>query len=69
MRAAIAKSKGPALTIASNNEGNFEQCGFVELIAVNSVRRQSSIPETGKHQGIGRLALGEIEFRHELIVD
>jgi len=36
----------------------------VELVAVDAVGGQGAIPETGEHQRVGSLALGEIEVGH-----
>jgi hypothetical protein len=55
--------------IAPHNEWNLQQRGFVKLITVDSVGWQGTIPEAGKHQRIGRLALRRVEFGHGEIVD
>ncbi len=36
----------------------------MELVAVNTIGGQRAIPEAGEHQGVGGLALREIEFGH-----
>lgn len=64
MRAGIAKSEGMSLTVATDDKGNFEQCGFVKLIAMDAVGGQRAIPEAGEHQRVRSLALREIEFGH-----
>ena len=64
MRAGIAKCERMIFAITSNDERNFEQRSFAELTAVNSIRRQRAIPKASKHQRVGGLALGKIEFGH-----
>lgn len=65
MGTGIAQSKSMSLTIAADDERDFEQSRLMELVAVNAVGRQGTIPETCQHQGIGGLSLGKIEFEHE----
>lgn len=64
MRASIAEREWMILAITSNDERNFQQRRFMELIAVNSIRGQRAIPKTSKHQRVGRVALRQIEFGH-----
>ena len=64
MGAGIAKSERMSLAITANDEGNFKQCRFVQLITMNLVRGQSAIPEPGKHQSVSGLALRKVEFGH-----
>ena len=66
MRASIAKREGLSLAIAADDQRNFQQRRLVELITMNAIGRQRAIPESGKHQGIGGLALREVEFGHGL---
>lgn len=68
VRAGVAQGKGMADPIASDNQRNLEQRRFVQLIAVDAVGGQSSIPEAGQHERIGRLALRRVEVGHEEIV-
>ncbi len=68
----VAQREGVACTVASDNERNLEQHGFVELVAVDAVGGQGPIPEAGEHERVGRLALERVEFGHGrklLIVD
>jgi len=51
----VAQSEGAAYAVASDDKWDFEQHGFVELIAVYAIGRQSAVPEAGKHERIGRL--------------
>jgi hypothetical protein len=37
---------------------------LVELITLNLIRRQSTIPKPREHERIGRLALRRVEFGH-----
>jgi hypothetical protein len=60
----VSQRKGMAYTIASDNEWNLKQHGFVELIAMDTVGGQRAIPEAGEHERVRRLALGRIEFGH-----
>ena len=70
MRAGIAQGEGMSLTIAADDERNLEQHGFMQLVAMDAVGGQGTIPEAGEHQRVGGLALREIEFGHgSLIVD
>jgi hypothetical protein len=64
VRAGIAESKGMSLAIAADNQGNFQQRGLVELIAMYAVSGQGPVPETGEHQRVGSLALRKVEFGH-----
>jgi hypothetical protein len=60
VRAGIAESKGASLAIAADHQGNFQQRGFVELIAMHVISRQGAVPETCEHQRVGGLALREV---------
>jgi hypothetical protein len=64
VRTGVAQSKGAAYAVASDDQWDFKQHGFVELIAVYAIGRQSAVPEAGEHERIGRVALGGIEFGH-----
>ncbi len=64
MRAGVAKGEGLVLAVTSDDERNFEERGFMELVAVNAIGREGAIPEAGEHQGVGGLALREVEFGH-----
>jgi len=64
VRAGVAEGEGMVLAIASDDKGNLEKRGFVELVAMNSIGGQRAVPEAGEHQGVGGLALREIEFGH-----
>ena len=57
VRAGIANSKGTSLAIAADHQWNFQQRGFVELVAMHAVGWQGAVPETGEHQRVGGLAL------------
>jgi hypothetical protein len=57
VRAGIAKSKGTSLAIAADHQWNFQQRGFVELVVMHAIGRESAVPETGEHQRVGGLAL------------
>jgi len=67
VRTSVAQGEGMADPIASHNQRNFKQGGFVELIAVDAVGRQSPIPEAGEHERIGRLALRRVEVGHGVV--
>jgi hypothetical protein len=60
----VAQSEGAASAVASDDQRNLEQQGFVELVAVNAVGGQGAIPEAGEHERVRGLALGRIEFGH-----
>ena len=64
MGAGIAESEGACLTISTDDKRDFQQRGFVKLIAVHAISRQRAVPETGEHQWVGGLTLWEVEFRH-----
>ena len=64
MRAGVAHDEGAAFAVAADDQGNFQQHGFVQPISVNAIGGQRAIPEAGEHERVGRLALREIEFRH-----
>ena len=66
MRTSIAKRERLALAIAPDDERKFQQRRLVKLITMNAIGRQRAIPEVGKHQGIGCLALREVKFGHGL---
>src|SRR5271166_3785208 len=69
VRTGVAQHERMADSIAPNNQWNLQQRRFVKLITVHSVRWQRAIPEAGKHQRIGRLALGRVGFGYGKIVD
>ena len=69
MGTGVAQREGMAGAVASNNEWDLKQRGFVKLIAMDPVGGQSAVPEAGEHERIGRLALGRVEFGHGEIVD
>lgn len=69
MRARVAESEWLSLPVSADDQRDLEQRGFVELIAMHAIGGQSAVPETCEHQGIGGLALWEVEFRHGQIVD
>jgi hypothetical protein len=50
--------------VATQYQRDFEQHGFLKLVAMNAVGWHSAIPESGEHERIGHLALGGFEFRH-----
>jgi len=50
--------------VATDDEGNFQQRRFVELVAVDAVGGQGAIPEAGEHERVGGLALREVEVGH-----
>jgi hypothetical protein len=64
MGAGVAQDEGLILAVASDDQRDFEQRGFVELVTVDAVGRQGAIPEAGEHERVGRLALGRVEFGH-----
>ncbi len=65
MGTGVAQGEGMSLAIAADDERDLKQSRLMELVAVNAVGRQGTIPETCQHQGIGGLSLGKIEFGHE----
>ena len=60
----VAQREGTARAVASDDERNLKQHGFVELVAMDAVGGQGAIPETGEHERVGRLALRRVEFGH-----
>ena len=64
VRTGVAQGEGMARAVASDDERNLQQHGFVELVAVDAIRGQGTIPEAGEHERVGRLALGRVEFGH-----
>ena len=64
MGTGVAQGKGMALAIAAYDERNLEQRGLVELVAMDAIGGQGSIPEAGEHERIRRLALRRVEFGH-----
>jgi len=64
MGAGVAQGERMSLAIAADDKRDFEQRRFVQLIAVDAISGQGTIPEAGEHEGIGRLALWEVEFGH-----
>ena len=64
VRARVAQSERLAETVAADDQGNFQQRGFVQLVAVNAIGGQGAIPEAGEHQCVGGLALREFEIGH-----
>jgi hypothetical protein len=57
------------LAIAADHQWNFQERGFVELVAMHAVSRHGAVPETGEHQRVSGLTLREIEFWHGLKID
>ena len=69
VRAGVAQGEGLSEAVAADDEGNFEQRGFVELVAVDAIGGQSAIPEAGEHERVGGLALREVEVGHgEMVI-
>jgi hypothetical protein len=64
--AGVTQGEGPSLMVATQYQRDFEQHGFLKLVAMNAVGWHSAIPEAGEHERIGHLALGGFEFRHGL---
>ena len=64
MRAGVAEGEGMTKAVAAKDEWDFEQRGFIELIAVNAIGGQGAIPEAGEHERVGRLAVREVEVGH-----
>ena len=64
MRAGVAQGEGLALAVAADDQRNFEQRGFVQLVAMDAIGGQGAIPEAGEHQRVGGLALREVEVGH-----
>ncbi len=64
--AGVTQGEGLSLMVATEYQRDFEQHGFLKLVAMNAVGWHSAIPEAGEHERIGHLALGGFEFRHEL---
>jgi len=62
--AGVAKRERPVSAVAADDEGEFQQRCSVELIALDTVGGQGTIPEAGKHQSVGGLALRKVEFGH-----
>jgi hypothetical protein len=58
--AGVLEGEGTALRVAANDKGDLEEHGFLDSIALDAISRQGPVPETGKHQGVGGLALGGI---------
>jgi hypothetical protein len=64
VRTGIAQGKGTAGAVASDYKRKLQQHGLVELVAMDMIGRQGAVPEGGEHEGIGRVALGRVEFGH-----
>jgi hypothetical protein len=64
VRAGIAQGKRPSGAVSAHYQRNFQQRGFVQLIAMHPIRGQSAVPEAGEHQGIRSLSLRSFEFGH-----
>jgi hypothetical protein len=64
VRTSVPHCEGPTRSVAPDYQRDLQQHCFMQLIALNPVRRQGAIPEAGEHLGVGCLALRGIEFGH-----
>src|SRR5271166_2123836 len=69
MRTSIAQSEGMSLAVAPDNQGDFQQRGLVQLIAMHAIGGQGAIPEARQHQSVSSLALRWVEFGHGKFYD
>ena len=51
-------------TVAADNQWDFEKGRLVELVAMDLIGGQRTIPEAGEHLRVGGLAQRKIEFGH-----
>ena len=64
MRAGVAQGEGMSSAIAADDEREFQQRCFRQMIAMNSIGGEGAVPEAGEHLRVGGLALREVEFGH-----
>jgi hypothetical protein len=65
MRARVSQGERLANAISADHERDFEERGFVKLVAMYAVRRKRTIPEAREHQSVRGLPLWGVEVGHE----
>ena len=64
MRAGVAQRKRLSHAVAADDQRSLQQRRLVQLITMHAFRGQGTVPESGEHDRVGRLALWEVEFGH-----
>lgn len=64
MRAGVAERERLSVAVAADDERDFEQRSFAQMIAMNAIGRKRAVPEAGQQKRVCGLALWEIEFGH-----